>query len=234
MARGLVVIPAFNEADNIAEVLRQTRERAGDFDIVVIDDFSRDATAQVARSEGATVVRHPFNMGYGAALQTGYKYALERGAETVAQMDADGQHDPAQLPSLLQPIRSGEADLVIGSRFLRPTDYRMSSLRSLGRRVFGGIARLAGLAVTDPTSGFQAMGRPVLELYVEDIFPSDYPDVDVLLMVHRHGLSVVDRPVEMRAELRPSTLHGGFRAFYYVYKMLLSVFAGAGSPRRDR
>jgi glycosyltransferase involved in cell wall biosynthesis len=230
----VVVIPAYNEEATLPAVLDALGALELDAEIVVVDDASTDHTAAVAATGGATVLRHPYNLGYGAALQTGYKYALERGAETVAQMDADGQHDPAQLASLLQPIRSGEADLVIGSRFLKPTDYRMGSLRSLGRRVFGGIARLAGLAVTDPTSGFQAMGRPVLELYVEDIFPSDYPDVDVLLMVHRHGLTVVDRPVEMRAELRPSTLHGGFRAFYYVYKMLLSVFAGAGSPRRDR
>ena len=114
---------------------------------------------------GARVLRHPYNLGYGAAVQTGYKYALAQGATSVVQMDADGQHDPRQIPRLLEPVRRGECDLAIGSRFLAGGSYRMSFGKAIGRGVFRGLARLFGIDVTDPTSGFQAMNRRVLEIY---------------------------------------------------------------------
>ena len=118
------------------------------------------------------MLRHPFNLGYGAALQTGYKYALAAGADLVVQMDADGQHDPSLIPQLVDRVASGKCDLVIGSRFLEPGDYQMQRLRRLGRGLFRGVARMLGLSITDPTSGFQAMNRAVLELYVGDDFPN--------------------------------------------------------------
>ena len=192
----------------------------------MIDDGSADATAELARSHGALVLRHPINLGYGAALQTGYKYALRRGAALVAQMDADGQHDPADLPQLIAPVLRDEADLVIGSRFLGAGNYRMGLIRNAGRALFRGIARLAGLRVTDPTSGFQALGPRVLALYASElVFPSDFPDVDVLLSAHRRGIRIAERAVRMHPSERSSTLHAGWRPFYYVYKMLLSLWA---------
>jgi glycosyltransferase involved in cell wall biosynthesis len=223
----VLVIPAYEEAARLGPVLEAVARAGLDCEVVVIDDGSRDATAAVAARAGAQVLRHPFNLGYGAALQTGYKYALERGARVVAQMDADGQHDPAELADLLAGVESGEADLVVGSRFLGRGAYRMGALRTLGRRLFQGIARVAGLTVSDPTSGFQALNRRVLEVYARDFFPTDYPDVDVLLAASRNGLRVAERPVRMNAGARASTLHGGLRSFYYVYKMLLSTWTAA-------
>jgi glycosyltransferase involved in cell wall biosynthesis len=194
--------------------------------VVVIDDGSSDATGAIARARGAIVLRHPINLGYGAALQTGYKYALRCGAARVAQMDADGQHDPADLPRLLAALERGEADLVIGSRFLDAGDYQMDALRSAGRMLFRSIAGFAGLRVTDPTSGFQALGARVLELYASElVFPSDFPDVDVLLSAHRRGIRVAECAVRMHPSARESTLHAGWRPLYYVYKMLLSLWA---------
>lgn len=221
----LLVIPAFNEAQHLSRVLSAVAETAENLEVVVIDDGSSDATAEVATRAGAVVIRHPFNLGYGAALQTGYKYARRRGASLLAQMDADGQHDPADLPELLAPIRAGELDLVIGSRFLAPGSYRMGALKNAGRVVFRAAAHVFGLRITDPTSGFQAMNGAVLDLYVGDAFPSDYPDVNVLMMAHRTGLRIGERPVEMSAGLRTSSLHVGFKPIYYVYKMLLSIWA---------
>jgi hypothetical protein len=122
---------------------------------------------------------------------------------------------------------------VIASRFAGPTDYRMGLLRSIGREAFTVVARLAGLHITDPTSGFQALNRAVLELYARDFYPSDYPDVDVLVTAHRHGLRIEERPVAMSQGERRSSLHGGLRGFYYVYKMLLSSWA-ASSRAPDR
>jgi glycosyltransferase involved in cell wall biosynthesis len=227
----VLVIPAFDEAPRIGAVLERARAQAGDFEIVVVDDGSRDATGEIARAAGARVLRHPFNLGYGAALQTGYKYALRCGAELVVQMDADGQHDPADVAALAAPVAARELDVVIGSRFLGAGSYHMGALRAAGRKLFQAILRAFGLRVTDPTSGLQALSRETVALYVGDAFPSDYPDVDVLLLAHRHGLRIGERPVRMAASPRGSLLHAGLAPIYYVYKMLLSLWAASASPR---
>ena len=171
-------------------------------------------------------------MGYGAAIQTGYMYALERGADLLVQMDADGQHDPRQIPAMVEPIRRGECDLVIASRFLEVTGYRMGWTRTVGRKLFEALGRLSGVNVTDPTSGFQAMNAATLELYVRDFFPHDYPDVDVLVTASRHGLRVRECASVMHPGLRGSRLHGGARAFYYVYKMLVSMWAASSGGKK--
>lgn len=222
----ICLLPSFNEEERLPHVLRRLKEEAPGWRAVVVDDGSRDRTGDVARELGATVLTHPFNLGYGAALQTGYKYARTVGAELLVQMDADGQHDPVHLPKLLEPIEAGEADLVIGSRFLKDTAYEMSFARTIGRKLFQKLARSFGLEVTDPTSGFQAMNAKVLELYVRDFYPSDYPDIDVLLVAHRKGVRVQERSVVMNEETRPSTLHGGFRSVYYLYRLSLALWAG--------
>jgi glycosyltransferase involved in cell wall biosynthesis len=227
-----LVIPAFEEEARLPELLARLAVVAREFEIVVVDDGSRDATGAVARRAGARVLRHPFNLGYGAALQTGYKWALRCGATLVVQMDADGQHDPDDVAALAAPVAAGALDLVIGSRFLGLGDYRMGALQRLGRNFFRTLLSAFGLRVTDPTSGFQAMNRAVLELYAGDMFPSDFPDVDVLLCAHRHGLRVGERPVQMRMGTRASTLHAGLAPVYYVYKMLLSLWAASSSAER--
>jgi glycosyltransferase involved in cell wall biosynthesis len=227
-----LIIPAYNEAKNLPRVLKAIEDAKLEAEIVVVDDGSTDDTARTAAALGARVVRHPFNMGYGAAIQTGYMYALEHGAELLVQMDADGQHDPSQIPSMVEPIRSGECDLVIASRFLEATGYRMGWARTAGRKLFEALGRLSGVNVTDPTSGFQAMNRATMELYVRDFFPHDYPDVDVLVMASRHGLRVRECASVMSPGMRQSQLHGGARTFYYVYKMLVSMWAASRHGRR--
>jgi len=236
MGEAVLIIPAFNEADRLAGVIGAVHQADVKCQVVVIDDGSADDTARVAARCGATVVRHPFNMGYGAALQTGYKYALAHGASILVQMDADGQHDPREIPKLMAPVLAGELDLVVGSRFLGESDYRMGALRRLGRGLFRSIARAGGLRVSDPTSGFQVMNHQVLDMYARDFFPTDYPDVDVLLTAFRTGLRVGEEHVRMSEGTRSSTLHGGMRSVYYVYKMLLSIWSvssrRAGGVRR--
>ena len=223
----LLIIPAWNEEANLADVLTAAAREAEDFEIVVVDDGSSDRTAEIARECGARVLRHTFNMGYGAALQTGYKYALRRCASLVVQMDADGQHDAAHIGRLSDPILNDELDLAIGSRFLDARGYHFGLVRRAGRALFGAIAGWFGLRITDPTSGFQAMNTKVLQLYAGDFFPSDFPDVDVLLAAHRCGLRVGERSVGMDQGTRASTIHGGLKPLYYGYKMLLSIWAGS-------
>ncbi|MEM6797255.1 MAG: glycosyltransferase family 2 protein, partial [Acidobacteriota bacterium] len=229
-----LVIPAFNEETRLAAVVESVRRAELGFQIVVVDDGSADRTAEVARAlPGVILLRHPFNLGYGAAIQTGYKFAARGGATLLAQMDADGQHDPAQLPGMIERVEAGGADLVIGSRFLSPTGYSMGFAKSAGRRFFQGLARaLAGLRVTDPTSGFQVMNGRVLELYTRDFFPTDFPDLDILLLAHRAGLRIEEIAVTMAPSPRASTLHSGLAPAYYLYKMTLSIWAGLGGVDR--
>ena len=229
----VVVIPAYQEADRVGGVIRRARAALPDYHVVVVDDGSRDATGSAARQAGAEVLRHPFNLGYGAALQTGYKYALRTGASLLVQLDADGQHDPADAIALAEPIEAGELDVVIGSRFLGAGDYRMGPLRAAGRRFFQGLLAALGPRITDPTSGFQALSRAAIEFYSADHFPSDYPDVDVLLGAHRHGLRIGERAVVMGESPRVSSLHAGLAPLFYVYKMLLSLWAVSARPRKS-
>ncbi len=230
--KGLIVIPAYQEEARIGSVLSSIRQSAPSSDNLVVDDGSQDGTAEIARVSGVQVLRHPFNLGYGAALQTGYKHAVRHGYDLVVQMDADGQHDPREIPALLLPLERNEADLVVGSRFLEDTGYSMGLARGLGRRLFHWLASLAGMAVTDPTSGFQALSRPVTLFYCNDFFPMDFPDVDVLLLAHRAGFRIREVSIHMAPSPRATSLHGGLKPIYYVYKMILSMWIGATTRRK--
>lgn len=235
MPTGLVLIPAFNEAPRIGAVLEAAARHAPDFDRLVVDDASRDDTSGVARAAGATVVRHPFNMGYGAALQTGYRWALRHGYDVVVQLDADGQHDPAATPELAAPVLAGELDLVLGSRFHPASSYRMQPLRRMGSLWFSNLVRwITGLEITDPTTGLQALSRRVLRLYTSDAFPSDYPDADMTVLLHRNGYRLGERPVHMLERPEVASMHAGLGVVYYVYKMTLAIFMNAIRPRLPR
>ena len=141
MTKKCIIIPAFNEGENIAAVVQGVK-KFSDADIVVIDDGSPDLTAEKAMSAGAFVISHPFNMGYGVALQTGYKYAVRKHYDFLVQMDGDGQHDPKYIPELMKPVESGECDLVLGSRFLGDTGYRAGFLKSIGIAIISNLAKV--------------------------------------------------------------------------------------------
>lgn len=228
----LVIIPAYNEGRRIASVIKEIKERYPFWQVLVIDDGSRDDTREKAIESGARVISHPFNLGYGTALQTGYKYALEKGYDELLQMDADGQHDPSYLMDLLSVVRKGEADVAIGSRFLErgrsgpgPSLYRAPFIKKLGMGLFGMIASsLIGQKVTDPTSGNQALNRKALQWVSSDKFPYDYPDADVIIMLHRAGLHMKEVPVRMVQNQDKKSMHSGWKPFYYVFKMFLSIF----------
>ena len=231
---GVIIIPALNEAARLGSVIDRARGCAPMLAVLVVDDGSRDETAAVARAHGACVVSHPFNLGYGAALQTGYKHAMRAGYRYLVQMDADGQHDPADIERLLAPLRAGVADVVIGSRFAEARGYRMGAARVVGRTFFQRLlVACGGPQVSDPTSGFQALGRVAFTFCCEEFYPSDFPDVDVLLLLHRRGFHITEIPVTM-APSPPGhvTMHAGLQAVYYPYKMVLSTLRSALAPRR--
>lgn len=229
----LIVIPAFNEEPRIAAVVAGVRTAVPEADVVVIDDGSADGTATTARAAGATVIRHPFNLGYGVAIQTGYKYALSTGYRFLAQIDGDGQHDPAGICTLLAPVRAGEADFVLGSRFLAADSYVPPAARRLGMAFFRKlVSLLVGQRITDSTSGFQAFNRDVIAFFATEVFPCDYPDADVLLCLHRAGFTIREVPVRMRASTSGKSMHGGLKPLYYVFKMLLSIVVTLLRSRR--
>jgi glycosyltransferase involved in cell wall biosynthesis len=232
---GVVVIPAFNEAARIGSIIDRVRLSAPALDVLVIDDGSSDDTPERAHRHGARVLKHPFNLGYGAALQTGYKYAERASYQMLVQMDADGQHDPADVPRLVAPLRTDTADIVIGSRFAERRGYRMGAARTAGRAFLQRLlVACGGPRVADPTSGFQALRRAAFTFCCADFYPSDFPDVDVLLLLHRAGFRITEIPVTM-APSPPGRvpMHNGLRTLYYPYKMLLSTLRSAGAPRKE-
>lgn len=219
-----IIIPAYNEAGRIASTIAKIR-KFSDADIIVVSDGCTDNTVQEAKEAGAEVIELPFNLGYGAALQTGFKYALKRGYQYAVQIDADGQHDPSFIKSLIKPVLNNEVDLVIGSRYLNVGDYMPSFIRRIGAFFFARIVCIVTQKkVTDPTSGFQALNRKVMELYTSDAYPSDYPDADVIVMLHRNGMRFREVPVRMERMSGKRSMHSGLKPFYYIYKMLFSIF----------
>jgi len=231
--RILILIPAFNEEEKIQAVVRDVRKEMPGVPVLVVNDGSGDQTEARARASGARVLTHPFNMGYGAALQTGYKYALRHGFDCVLQMDGDGQHDPRYLPALRREVLEGGVDVAIGSRFLGEGDYRAGWARQLGIALFRRVAStLCGQRITDPTSGYQALSRRAVEFCALDSFPGDYPDADVLVMMHRAGLRLGEVPVRMHPNARGRSMHSGLKPLYYLYKMFLSI--ALNCIRRER
>ncbi len=225
MPRTLIIIPAYNEAENLPHVLPRCRQFLPQADILVVDDHSSDNTAEIARQLGAMVVRLPNNLGYGGAVQTGFRFATQYGYDYGIMMDADGQHDPASVPALLAPVLSGEYDLAVGSRFRGKMTYHASWMRRLGMRLFALLASfIIGQPISDATSGFQAMNREVMAFFAEENYPSDYPDADTLIMLHLAGFRLTEVPVTMHSRLSGVSMHGSsLKALYYIVKMLLSI-----------
>ncbi len=230
----LIIIPAYNEAGRVGAVVRDCRTVFPDADVVVIDDGSADSTGAEAAEAGATVLPLPINSGYGAALQTGYKYGVRHGYPLLAQIDADGQHQARYLKDMLEELNTSGVDVVVGSRFLdRDGHYKPSMARKLGMALFGRIASIATRQhVSDPTSGFQVMRAPVVRFFCTDVYPSDYPDADILILLHRSGFKVREVPVQMRPSENVS-MHSGHKSLYYVYKMTLSILVTLLRPKRQ-
>jgi len=227
--RSLVaVVPAWNEAGAIGAVVDEITAVDASIEVVVVDDASTDETAEIAQAHGATVLRLPFNVGIGGAVQTGFRYALEHGYERAVRLDGDGQHDASELPKILGPIEAGEADLVIGSRFVDPGgSYRPPFARRMGIRVFARlVSLLGGQRVTDTTSGFVALDRLGIELFAS-AYPHDYPEVESTLVALRSGLRLAQVQVDMRERAAGSSSITFIRSLYYIVKVSLALFVAS-------
>jgi glycosyltransferase involved in cell wall biosynthesis len=220
--RALIVIPALNEEESLPRILDELRARAPDYDVLVVDDGSRDGTAAAARARGVPVVRHPFNLGVGAALQTGFRWALGNGYSIAVQLDADGQHDPGFLDAVVDPVRRSECDVSIGSRYVIASGYRTPVFRRAGMVLFAWIVRLAlRQRIADTTSGYRAYGRAVMEACQHDL-PKDFPDAPLLITLARRGFRLGEVPVTMRERRAGASFYTLGKSLYYPYKNLLA------------
>ena len=221
----LAIVPAFNEEKTIGAVLSDVKEFCRDFDILVVDDGSTDRTAEVARTvPGARVVTLPINVGIGGAVQTGFLYARRKGYDVAVQIDADGQHRPAEVGRLLEPILRAEADVVVGSRFMGKGSYRGRASRRLGIRMFSVTNRLLLRdRITDSTSGFRAYNGRAIEVLSEN-YPDDYPEPEAIYILKRRGLRIREVPVEMGGRKGGKSSIGFFESVYYMIKVFLAIF----------
>jgi glycosyltransferase involved in cell wall biosynthesis len=219
-------MPAYNEERSLPRVIAEIRDFDPHLEIVVVDDGSTDRTAQVAEAAGARVLKLPFNVGIGGAVQTGYQFALENGFDVAVQVDGDGQHDPREIPRLLEPLLEDRADMVVGSRFAPGGGYRGTPLRRVGIHLFAAIVSLLVRArVTDTTSGFRAVNRKAIRLFALD-YPPDYPEVEATVLLVRCGLRMLEVPVQMRVRETGSSSITALRSVYYMVKVLLALFIG--------
>lgn len=224
MLKHLIVLPAFNEEQTIGAVLAEVAASVPFADVLVVNDGSSDATYRIAVKNNVMVINHPFNLGYGAALQTGFRFGVRKGYAFIIMMDADGQHTPASVDNLIQVMKENNADVVIGSRFLGGA-YRMDLARKIGSRIFSGIARAyTGVRITDPTSGFQLLNRNAFEYLAEgDNYPLDYPDVNIIMALHKKKFRIAEAPVMMTENQTGKSMHSGMKPLIYIVKMFLAI-----------
>jgi glycosyltransferase involved in cell wall biosynthesis len=236
--RRIAIVPALNEEATVAGVIEELRRFDPGLEVVVVDDGSVDDTAAVAEECGVHVLRLPFNIGIGGAVQTGFRYAYENGFDLAVQVDGDGQHDASQLSLILEPLLNGDADVAVGSRFAASTGYRPSVARLAGIRLFAWITSLLiRQRVTDTTSGFRAVNRHGIELFARD-YPHDYPEVEATVMAFKHRLRLCEVPVQMRERQGGQSSITAISSAYYMFKVLLALFVGLFRrqtlPREER
>src|SRR5205085_11089448 len=229
----LAVVPAYNEAATVGSVVRGIHEHVPRFDVLVVDDGSTDATRRIAQDAGARVLQHPFNLGIGGAVQSGFFYALEHGYDYMVQVDGDGQHDPQEIPRLVAAMDADYTlDMVCGSRFLSDDHkYPAPVSRRTGIHIFAFVvSRLVEQRVSDPTSGFRLYNRRAIALFARD-YPHDYPEVEAVLMLHVHRLRMREVPVRMYQRGRGSSSISSGKSLYYIVKVLLAIFVGLARRR---
>jgi glycosyltransferase involved in cell wall biosynthesis len=228
----LAVVPAYNECATVGRVIRSIRQHAPLYDVVVIDDGSTDATAAEAEAAGAKVISHPYNLGIGGAVQSGFTYALENGYRRLVQVDADGQHEPGEIAKLEAAMDEDPSlDMVCGSRFLEKLQYAAPISRRTGFHIFAFlVSRIVGQRVTDPTAGFRLYNRRGIALFARD-YPHDYPEVEAILMVHYHRLKMREIAVTMyQRDGGVSSISSG-KSIYYMLKVLLAIGVGFARAR---
>jgi len=221
-----VIVPAYNEEENIVSVLQDIHNANENYTIAVIDDGSIDCTAKIAAKEKiAKIISLPCNLGIGGAVQTGFKYAYENNFDIAVQFDGDGQHIAAEIEKLTQPIVKNEADAVIGSRFLQKNQqgFRSTFMRRIGIKIFEIICRIfIGQRISDCTSGFRAYNKKTIEMFANN-YPTDFPEPETVILLKKNYFRIMEVAVEMRERIHGSSSIGSLKSVYYMIKVILSM-----------
>lgn len=228
----LIALLALNEARNVGRVIHNVKAHVPFADVLVVDDGSVDDTVTVAHAAGALVVQVPYNIGIGAAEQTAFKFAARHGYKILIRNDGDGQHEPEDIPLLLNALEMQPADMIIGSRFIGEGDYGTPTTRRMGILIITGILRLlTQQPITDPTSGFRAFNHRAITCFAQ-IYPQDYPEPETIVMAHRLGLRVKEVPAHFHVRQHGRSQFFSIRTVaYYMVKVILAIFIDA--LRRD-
>jgi glycosyltransferase involved in cell wall biosynthesis len=230
--RVLIVVPAWNEAGSVADVVGEIRAKVPGADVLVVDDGSSDMTAELAAAAGALVARLPFNLGVGGAMRTGFRFAVENGYPVVVQVDADGQHDPAAVPDLVDRLE--DADVVLGARFAGAGTYRATGPRRWAMVVFAQVlSGIAGTRLTDVTSGFRASGPRAVRLFA-DHYPAEYlgDTLEALVIAARSRMVIAQIPVSMRPRAAGQPSHNPLKAAAYLGRATVALLFALIRPRR--
>lgn len=219
----LVIIPAYNESENIIDVVENLKNNHNDYDYVIINDCSTDNTAEICRSRGYNMIDLPTNLGIGGGVQTGYRYALYNNYDIAVQMDGDGQHDPEYLDKLTEPLKNGDFDISIGSRFIEFNGFQSSSMRRIGIRFLSSLIKMCcGAQIRDVTSGFRAVNKKFIEIYAHD-YADDFPEPEAIIAAKMYGGKITEVPVIMKERLGGSSSIKSFKSAFYMIKVSLSI-----------
>lgn len=219
----LIIIPAYNEAENITQVIEHLMLQSPQYDYLIINDGSTDKTLAICGEEHFQYLNLPINLGIGGAVQAGYVYAARNGYDIAVQMDGDGQHDITYLEDMLKPLLSGEADIVIGSRFLKKEGFQSSHTRRIGIGILSFLIRLTtGCKIIDVTSGYRAVNKKFIEIYSKD-YPTDYPEPEAIVTAVMHRGKVMEVPVQMRAREGGKSSITFRKSIYYMIKVTLAI-----------
>ncbi|MBQ9195840.1 MAG: glycosyltransferase family 2 protein [Clostridia bacterium] len=219
----LIIIPAYNEQENIRNTVADIEAQCPEMDYIVINDCSTDGTERILKENRMHYLSLPCNLGIGGGVQTGYRYARDNGYDIAIQFDGDGQHEAKYLRDLIRPITEDRADIAIGSRFINHQGFQSSGLRRLGIRLLSGLIRLlCGVTVLDVTSGMRAVNRRFIEYYAVN-YAQDYPEPEAIVMAAKHGAKIAEIPVEMRERQGGASSISPNRSIYYMIKVSLAL-----------
>lgn len=219
----LVIIPAYNESASIKSTVEEIMQKAPEFDYVIINDCSTDSTRQICEENNFHVINLPINLGIGGAVQTGYKYGYKNGYDMAVQVDGDGQHDPGFLEEMAKYLQKTEADMVIGSRFIKNEGFQSSGARRIGIKYFTALIKiLTGKTITDPTSGLRIVNKDVMKLFAYD-YPRDYPEPESVVAILKRRKKVEELPVIMRERTGGTSSISMKKSVYYMVKVSLAI-----------